>query len=259
MERRRGDRWSRRLAVRFWHRGEDRPRLGHTLNLSPGGLYVGTDRPPRSGSRVRVEVLDSEEGFVVEGVVTHSHRIARELAQIRRSGMGVRFLRHDELVGAFCPPQTPAPAAAEPSAAGPESGEEPKVEAAPSPATDSPSAPPAATEAPAARRGFLNLAPGGVVPVRFATVGEFQRVFERDILRGGLFVACERPPARLQEVVSLKVTLPDGRGTLVIPSRVVHHHEAADGSGTAGMGVEFLDPGVVVAQLRNLVEGLPQG
>jgi Tfp pilus assembly protein PilZ len=254
MERRRGDRWRRRLAVRFWHFGEDRPRLGHTLNLSPGGLYVGTDRPPRSGSRVRVEVLDPEQGFVVEGMVTHSHRIARELQQIRSSGMGVRFLRHDELVGAFCPPQ--APEAAEAPAAPEAGGRPPAAAASPPVAAPPPAQPEASAGPPAGKRGWLNLAPGGVVPVRFATVGEFQRIFERDILHGGLFVACERPPARLQEVVSLKLSLPDGRGTVVVPSRVVHRRDAADASGPAGMGVEFLDPESVVSQLRNLVEGL---
>lgn len=99
MERRESPRKAHRVPVRFWSRGEEgSPRRGYTTNVSTGGMHVATGSPYASRTRLRLEVGDENEGFVVEGVVAHSHRVAPELRKVGISGMGVRFLRVHELV-----------------------------------------------------------------------------------------------------------------------------------------------------------------
>jgi Tfp pilus assembly protein PilZ len=223
-------RWARRILVRFWRSGEERPYVGHTLNLSPGGMFVGTDRPVASGSRVRVEVMDPAQGFTIEGVVTHSHRVAPELRRVHESGMGVRFLSHEELVAPLLPKLTgetasrPAPVAAAP--AEPEDG----------------------------------------FAVRFATADAFVEAFKRDIQHGGMFVSTSRP-APLNQVVPLQLHLPaDLGGSLVVSVRVVHRNDPAEAGAArrpdrpagapdrpAGMGVEFVDREATVRRLADLV------
>lgn len=98
-ERRQSPRKTRRVPVRFWARGDDGPpRRGYTTDLSTGGMRVATAMPFPSRTRLRIEVGDEAKGFMVEGVVAHSHRVAPELRKVGLSGMGVRFLSVGELV-----------------------------------------------------------------------------------------------------------------------------------------------------------------
>lgn len=227
MDRRLLGRWARRLMVRFWQPGEERPHVGHTVNLSQGGMYVGTDRPLSSGSRVRVEVLDPEKGFVVEGTVAHSHRVAPELRKIRESGMGVRFLGPQELIEPLRGPELQAAAKA---------GESTR---------------PAAPEA--APTSFA---------IRYESPAQFLTALSRDMAHGGLFVPT-RNPAPLDQVVHLRMYLP-GAGDAPVPirARVVQrfdpaeHRGATDSKQAAGMAVEFLDRDGTLSRLRRVADGL---
>jgi len=221
MDRRKGGRNSRRIGVRFWEKGEKKERIGHTLNVSPDGMFVGTDRPLQSGARVRVEVTDPEVGFVVEGVVAHSHRVAPELRRIQEPGMGVRFLSHQELVEPLM--HQMARNAAE-EARGPRTGE-----------------------------------PSATFPVRFDSSWQFLRVLEQDIRQGGLFVATSRP-AGLNQVIPLELHIPGLDRPIHLSARVVHrfdpveHGVSTSGERIAGMGVEFIERGAAVEQLEKVAQ-----
>ena len=227
MDRRKEHRTSRRMGVRFWERGSgDRGHLGYTVNVSEQGMFVGTDQPPKSGSRVRLEITDEEVGFTIEGVVAHSRRVAPELRKIREPGMGVRFLSHAELVGPLIEKMGGAPAGR------------------------------AAEAASAGEASF---------PVRFANSWEFLRILERDIAHGGLFVPTSRPPG-LNQMVSLELSIPGFPEPIVLPARVVHRFDPAEarpgtgGGRTAGMGVEFVDQDETIHRLQEIAARLrPSG
>ena len=104
MERRDDKRRARRVPVRFWKRGEDKPRNGFTTNISNGGMFIGSNLVHGRGTRLRIEVLDPVYGFVVEGVVARANRSQPHMQQFRASGMGIRFLQVKELVEELFPP-----------------------------------------------------------------------------------------------------------------------------------------------------------
>lgn len=219
----------RRIAVRFWRIGEDRPSLGHTVNLSPRGMFIGTNRPPKSGERVRVEVVAPDKGFVVEGVVTHSHLVAPELRRIQEAGMGVRLLSSDELIRSLV---------------------------AVTPETSTPTAVPARPEPPAAGSA------DAPVTVRFESPEHFLNALRRDIQHGGLFVATPKP-APLDQLVALELKLEGDRGWVEkVVARVVHRYDPAEHPDegrtgqSPGMGVEFVERDLVVARLRRRAQGL---
>src|SRR3954468_22204295 len=101
--RRRATRRPRRVQVHFWRQGDPTAYIGYTTNISLTGMFVATNSPVSSGSRVRVEVIDRDRGFMVEGVVAHARRSPVELARLNQSGMGIRFLSVEELVRELMP------------------------------------------------------------------------------------------------------------------------------------------------------------
>src|SRR3954453_1519987 len=101
--RRRAIRRPRRVQVHFWKQGDPTAYIGYTTNISLTGMFVATNSPVASGSRIRVEVVDRDRGFMVEGVVAHARRMPAELARLGQSGRGGRFLRGGELVGELMP------------------------------------------------------------------------------------------------------------------------------------------------------------
>src|SRR5882724_1462124 len=103
MSRRQAIRRPRRVQVSFWRRGEPTPFVGYTTNISMTGMFIATNSPMGGGSRIRVEVVDRDRGFMVEGVVAHARKISGEMARISLSGMGVRFLTVEELVRELIP------------------------------------------------------------------------------------------------------------------------------------------------------------
>ena len=245
-ERRDETRHRKRLSVRFWKRGENIARSGFTTNISSGGMFIGANHVLSRGTRLRIEIVDPAKGFMVEGVVVRAERSRPELRSVRTSGMGIRFLRVEDLVSELFPqaewvdvspapaeqPQAPPqPAAIEPAA---------PVPAAPQPAlTPEAAAPPQSTRHAAQLRGFA---------VRYATIEDLRGTYERDIQNGGLFISTQDPAER-GDLVVIEIRPPEEVGPpFRLRARVVHTFERGTQGGTheanllAGMGVEWLDP-----------------
>lgn len=100
MERREQERRSRRAKVHFWQRGSDKCYRGYSANISVGGMYLDTNHLAPPGTRIRLEIGADSRGFMVEAVVA---RINKSLQALRPSGMGVRFLSIEELLGELIP------------------------------------------------------------------------------------------------------------------------------------------------------------
>src|SRR5436305_13828476 len=88
--RRRATRRPRRVQVHFWKQGDPTSYIGYTTNISLTGMFVATNSPVSSGSRVRIVVVDRDRGFMVERVVAHARKSPPELARLNQSGMGIR-------------------------------------------------------------------------------------------------------------------------------------------------------------------------
>jgi PilZ domain len=268
---RRAVRRPRRVQVHFWRQGDPAPYIGYTANISLTGMFIVTNTPLASGSRIRVEVVDRERGFMIEGVVAHARKMAPALARLNQSGMGVRFLAVDELVRELIPaglgeteeiPRDDAPT--EPL---PELQPEPLIPPPPlppppptPPAPRPVAAPPRPAPPPMPDRPTVPVsASGGAFTVRFSGIEEFLEVYRRDILQGGIFVST-RYPARLQETVSVEMFPP---GLVVEPvlvrARVVQRFEPQADSGRnllSGMGLELLELPALLAALEPVVRRL---
>ena len=88
---RRAVRRPRRVQVHFWKQGDPTPHIGYTANISLTGMFIVTNTPLSSGSRIRVELVDRERGFMVEGVVAHARKMAPALAASTSRGWGCAF------------------------------------------------------------------------------------------------------------------------------------------------------------------------
>ena len=98
MERRLSKRKPRRVQLKFWDAAEEEPRSGYTINVSPTGLFVGTNRPLPPGRKVRLVISLGDREVAVDGTVVHAARVSPLLQRLRPSGMGVRFHQeHPEL------------------------------------------------------------------------------------------------------------------------------------------------------------------
>lgn len=279
MTRRRAVRRPRRVQIQFWKRGEPHTYPGYTTNISTTGMFLATNSPQPPGTRLRIEVLEGNHGFMVEGVVAHARKIRGDMMRLSHPGMGIRFLNVEELVrelipvlpgeseeipaGAFAPPRTAAPSPAplpdlapEPSLASPPPApERPQETPAPTPPI-SPIlvTPPPPVPIPRPIEGV------GVFNVGFLGPKEFLEVFQRDILQGGLFVST-RFPGRLQETVQveLQVPLPDVQ-PVSLRARVVQRFEPQEGAFgpnlLSGMGVEIVDLPAVLERLQPIVARL---
>lgn len=244
--------------MQFWKRGEAHAYPGYTINISLTGMFIATHNPLPPGTRLRVEVLEADRGFVVEGLVVHARKVRSELMRLTQPGMGVHFLTVEELVRELVPTahdegefpglsRSPSPLA-EPE---PEAQEASPV--APPPA-ERPSAP-SAPAIPTPREG------AGTFAVHFLSPQEFLEVYRRDILNGGLFVST-RYPGQLQETISVELHPPFPQALPVLTrARVVHRVEpAGDGFGPnllAGMGVELLDLPGLIEKLQPFVQASP--
>ena len=91
MERRQTKRKARRVQVKFWDLADQEPRSGYTINVSPTGLFVGTNRPLPPGRKVRLTISLEDGDVNLDGVVVHAARVSPLLQRLRPSGMGVRF------------------------------------------------------------------------------------------------------------------------------------------------------------------------
>lgn len=192
-------------------------------------MHIATSDPLPALSRLRIEVIHGDRGFLVEGVVAHRRIVHRELAKVMPTGMGVRFLTPGELVTELLPPEQVSGAVRLAAALNSENDSRQAQEADPETRTFS---------------------------VRFASAHDFLGVYERDILNGGLFVATGRP-GRLREVVQVELYPPvPAAPPVVLPARVVQRFQPQPGSGAilVGMGVELLDLPGALEQLQPLVD-----
>ncbi|MBW8876479.1 MAG: PilZ domain-containing protein [Acidobacteria bacterium] len=281
MSRRRAVRRPRRVQVNFWRRGEPNAYVGYSTNISMTGMFIATNSPMAGGTRIRIEVVDRDRGFMVEGVVAHARKIRGDLARISQSGMGVRFLTVEELIRELIPaalgqtepipppssppdtvtltelemPEPPAPSPA--PASPPPSAFEPFPE--PLPLQPVQGLPPASTPYPT--RPAPRPVGEGAFSVHFTSPEEFLEVYRRDILQGGLFVST-RHPARMQEAVMVELYPPvEHAAPILLRARVVQRFEPHSGdiggfNLLSGMGLELLDLPALVDQLQPIVHRL---
>lgn len=261
MERRAHTRYPRRFEVRFWRQGQSEAHSGFTTNISRSGAFLGTTHMLAPGERVRVEVLDAEKGFIAEGRIVRSHRVSVALRHVDQPGIGVRFLMPDELLSDLLPAARAATTiASRVRVRGPLRDVEAEASREVDAAAPVPEIAPAAAAAPSGEPSPPPLALR-VVPVDFVDRTSFLAVYHRDLSTGGLFVSTPSPAA-LQEVVIIELTPPLANvEPLRFEARVVHRFEpdAAVGKGRnllSGMGVQFLEPDRVKAQLAPVLAEL---
>lgn len=269
MTRRRAVRRPRRVQVQFWKRGESHAYPGYTTNISTTGMFLATNSPQPPGTRLRVEVLEGDRGFVVEGVVAHARKTRGDMTRLTQPGMGIRFLGVEELVRELIPV---LPGETEEIPEGPVAAQypgfapAPPSPAVPRPLQPTPAAPPPATPTPAPVRTSTPIPRptegAGVFSVGFLGAKEFLEVYQRDIVNGGLFVST-RYPGRLQETVHVELHPPlPGVAPVPLRARVVQRFEPQDDSFGAnllsGMGVEILDLPTLLERLRPIVAQLKE-
>jgi Tfp pilus assembly protein PilZ len=280
MTRRISPRRPRRVQVQFWKRDEPHAYPGYTTNISMTGMFVATRSPYPPGTRLRIEILEGERGFVIEGMVAHARKVRGEMMRLSQPGMGVRFMTVEELVrelipagygieelpggpGGTGPSATPSsapvsvqqdtdwtpapmPAPTMPTMSSPRPAASSSAPAAPA----RPAPPPVSQPIPTPREGT------GTFAVHFLSPAEFVEVYRRDIVNGGLFVST-RYPGRLQETVSVELHPPfPGATPVLVRARVVQRFEPSSGGGPnllSGMGVELLDLPALVEKLKPYV------
>jgi hypothetical protein len=253
----------RRVQVQFWKVGELQSYPGYTTNISTTGMFLATASPQPPGTRLRVEVMNGDQGFVLEGVVAHSRKVRGDMMRLSQPGMGIRFLTVEEIVRQLIPV---IPGETEEI---PETDRDwgqalpPEPAAAPAPFIPQPQAPPAPpVPAPPVRFEPVPrpVDAAGVFSVQFLGPAELVEVFQRDIVHGGLFVST-RYPGRLQETVKIDLLppVPDAE-PVSFRARVVQRFEPQGRDSApnllSGMGVEILDLSKVLEKLRPLVERL---
>ncbi len=209
-------------------------------------MFLGTSVALEPGERVRLEVVDREKGFMIEGQVARIHRVALALRHLEQPGVGIRFLVPAELVadllqGAKVRTGSSASLPRPPGVSGPTSA-----------LRETPAAPLAVPPAGGTR-------PPRSIAVEFIDRAAFLAVYHRDIAAGGLFLTTDSPAA-LHETVLIDLRPPVALSqALLFEARVVHRQDGAraDGLGrTSGMGVQFLDPEQVRAALGAILEEL---
>jgi len=276
MERRIHRRFPRRIELRFWRPGEAQGHAGYTTNISKSGLFLGSATGLMPGERLRLEIVDRENGFFAEGRVARVHRVDLALRHIDQPGVGVRFLLPEELVEDLVPLARQFGPAAQ-SGKAVESGpfttsdrrtvdafaegsaganrSDGSADSAGSDAKKNGDPVPVPVSIPAPEPA---LSRDKVVPVSFVDSSAFLSTFHRDITAGGLFVSTATPMA-LQETVWIEMHLPiAGDRPKLFAARVIQRFDPAavvlpGRNVLAGMAVQFIEPEKVLAELRPLV------
>ncbi len=73
-------------------------------------MFLATDEPLASGSRIRIAIGASDLGFYVEGEVTHSRKRKTHQPTSSRVGMGVRFVPMAKVLAKLVPELEASPA-----------------------------------------------------------------------------------------------------------------------------------------------------
>ena len=244
--------------MRFWRRGNPQVHSGFTVDVSKSGIFLGTAQTLDPGERIRLELVDRDRSFMVEGQVARVHRVSLALRHIEQSGVGVRFVTPAELLQEMMGTRK---GAARP-------GEGPNAATRPAPPAAA-AAPPVVAAPPLAQATRPSTTGSGVfaapaqrsdrqISVEFVDRDSFLSVYQRDIASGGLFVSTA-VPSKLHDIVTVELRPPVSTPQpLLFEARVVHCLDGqADGSGTLrGMGVQFLDPDRVRATLAPIITEL---
>jgi len=251
MSRRTAERLPKRIEVRFWRRGNPQAHAGYTIDVSKSGIFLGTSQTLEPGERLRLELVERDRAFMVEGQVARVHRVSLALRHIEQSGVGVRFLTPAELLQEILGTRGKGGARLPESAA---------TSAPVAPASAAAAPAPAAPKSAALSGSFAPMAQtrDKQVSVEFVDRASFLNVYQRDIASGGLFVSTQEP-AKLHDIVTVELRPPVATThPLLFEARVVHCLDgAADGRGVLrGMGVQFLDPDSVRAALAPIITEL---
>lgn len=235
MQRRAAQRFKRRLQLRFWSLEDKTPRNGFTQDISVTGMFICTNSPFRSKTRVAIEMPVGGDKIQLQGEVRHARRVDPVLRKVKNSGMGIRLLKVEEVMSEVLRLRKALTMVAE-------GGENPVGNAEP--------------------RALRASRAATVFPVSFASANELARSFNRDLRHGGLFVATPTPAER-NERVRLEFRFdwdPDKR--ISVEAQVVKRFVAAEGSATGeqvtGMGVAFSDPAEVIARLSEILSSFRQ-
>jgi len=266
MERRIHRRLPRRIELRFWRPSEPQVHTGYTSNISKSGFFLGSATALMPGERLRLEIVDRENGFFAEGRVARVHRVALALRHVDQPGVGVRFLLPEELIEELVPlaqqsgPVTQggrplAPTQFPPFDPGTESADfEESAEAADADLLQ-------LDDLDSSSSRTLNLNRDKIVPVTFDDASAFLGTYHRDISAGGLFVSTATPLA-LREKVWIEMHLPlAGQRPKLFAAWVIQRFDpkAAVGPGRnllGGMAVQFIEPKKVIAELKPLLDAL---
>ena len=90
MDKRGKDRSKKRVIVRYGVQKAD--KTGFTKNLSPGGLFVQTNKVESPGTTIQLEIKFPDRVFSMWGRVAWAKRVPPQLAHILECGMGVQFV-----------------------------------------------------------------------------------------------------------------------------------------------------------------------
>jgi Tfp pilus assembly protein PilZ len=280
-ERRQVSREARRIHLVFWDR--DHPadrRTGFTSDASIGGVFVESNRPLRSGTRIQMEFDRNPGSFLIEGLVVRSVSVPPDLRKVRPGGMGVRLLDIDALLREL---ESRSPPRSKPTPASPDDRPDEEADeegAGETPTADGEAAPrrpkrrtvferePAATDparmhpAAARLRGTGEERVEGArpepppqpptFPIAFRSFDDLRQAWESEIKLGGLFVPTDSP-APVGSAITVSLQLPLGRGVIEASARVVQAL-LPGGSALAGMGIVVDDEEGLAADLREILE-----
>ncbi len=98
MEKRKSQRWPRRVEVRLRRHGESTAQIAFTLNISKTGAFIGAVHSLNPGDRVHLEFLADRRSFTAEGQVVRVRRVPLSLRGHDPGGVGIRFIPPEELV-----------------------------------------------------------------------------------------------------------------------------------------------------------------
>ena len=283
-ERRAAPREPRRIHLVFWDRREPEDRRnGFTSDASVSGVFVETNRPLRSGTRLQMEFDLNPGSFFLEGLVVRSVSVPPDLRKLKPGGMGVRLLGIDALLHEL---ESKDPAHSRPTPAGPavEARQPPDDEAEAKGEKEPPLGRPA-------RKTVFERDPTEVDPARlhpasspvrrvesdegesaadekpapsatqsrpdtfavaFESFDALRQTYERELRLGGLFVPTDSPAA-VGSTISVALQLPLGRGTIDATARVVQTLTAGS-SAITGMGIVIDDAAGLAADLREILE-----
>ena len=236
MQKRIAQRFKRRLRLRFWSLEDKTLRSGFTQDVSVTGMFICTNSPLSSGTRIAIEVPLGSEKIQLQGEVRRALRVDPVLRMVKTAGMGVRLLKVEEVMVEVLRLKKAVEEEVEEGEIAFETAAEKAEEST----------------------GELT-----VFPVYYDSPYDLAISFSRDIKHGGLFVATSEPAEREDKVILEFLFDWDPEHRVSVQVQVVKKFVAAEGSATGeqvtGMGVAFSEPAEVIAQFGEIVAGLSKG